>query len=245
MRQIPLTVDSLKKSNLGEDALTNLYPQPIKSIKGQFRLVNTPGLKEHTYFNTGPVIGIHEVNGRTFAITPTEFNELTLNGVLNRGGSGAVNFPNYQFAFLSIASSSRYVVMTNGTYCYAFDMFNNTFSNLTNVAGFYPSDTVTFQDGYFIFNRNDTGQFFISRLNDITFNPLDYASAEGNGDNVTAVISNQRELMVFGRKTISIWYHAGGPFAFAKNLGAFIERGTIMPHAVKKINNTVFLLVMI
>ena len=30
--------------------------------------------------------------------------------------------------------------------------------------GWYPSSMVTYMDGYFIFNRTGTGQFFISEL---------------------------------------------------------------------------------
>jgi hypothetical protein len=47
---------------------------------------------------------------------------------------------------------------------YAYTPETETIEDMSTEEGWFPSDTVDFMDGYFIFNRAGTGQFFISKL---------------------------------------------------------------------------------
>jgi hypothetical protein len=106
---------------------------------------------------------------------------------------------------------------------------------------FDPADTVTFQDGYFIFNRKGTGEFFISGLNDgLSFSGTDVATAEGSPDDIRAVISNHRELWLLGHETTEVWYNSGAlDFPFERNPGAFIEQGCAAAGSVVALDNSV------
>ena len=102
----------------------------------------------------------------------------------------------------------------------------NTLVTITD-PNFYPADTVTFQDGYFILNRKGTNQFFLSDLYDIVFPALNIETKSGNSDPIVAVISVSRQLYLLGTNTTEIWYDAGqsGSSPFARQDGRFSQVG--------------------
>lgn len=99
---------------------------------------------------------------------------------------------------------------------------------------FFPSDSVTYFDNYFVFARAGTNQFFLSENGDgTTFPPLAFASALVAADNVVAVFSSHETLLVFGQTTIETWYDAGTPdFPFQRYDGATIQRGCGAPLSI-------------
>jgi hypothetical protein len=107
----------------------------------------------------------------------------------------------------------------------------------------FPSgaDSVAFMDSYYIVNDSGTDQFFISSLDDgTTWDGLDFASAEGNPDDIVTILVDHRELWLFGSKTTEVWYDSGDPdFPFERLQGAFIECGCIAVGSVAKASNAV------
>jgi hypothetical protein len=87
-----------------------------------------------------------------------------------------------------------------------------------------------------------TQRFYISSQNDFTtWDPLDFGSAEGLPDNAIALISDHRELWVFGEISTEVFYNSGATdFPFERVAGATIEHGCAAPHSVAKLDNTVF-----
>lgn len=102
--------------------------------------------------------------------------------------------------------------------------------------------SVAFCDGYMIFSRPDSGQWFISGLYDATtFDALDFATAEGGPDNLKRIFVDHREVIAFGERTIEVYANQGGAdFPFVRVEGAFIERGCIAAASVAKMDNGVF-----
>jgi len=78
-----------------------------------------------------------------------------------------------------------------------------------------------------VFNRNGTNQFFLSALLDgLTYNGLDFASAEADTGLLVGVGKNLQLLYLFGATHIEMWYDAGSQtFPFARYAGAVIPRG--------------------
>ena len=107
---------------------------------------------------------------------------------------------------------------------------------------FFSADVVDFQDQYFVLNRAGTGQFFISNLNDGTaYLATDIATAEGDPDNLVALISNRRELWLFGAETIEVWYNSGDlDFPFNRFEGGTIERGLAAAFSIAEDDNSLF-----
>jgi hypothetical protein len=102
--------------------------------------------------------------------------------------------------------------------------------------------TVGYLDGYFVFNEPNSQRFWVTSLNDGTaIDPLDFASAEGNPDDVVSLMVDHREVWLFGNNTVEVWYNAGlADFPLARIDGAFMETGCLAPYSVAKLDNSVF-----
>jgi hypothetical protein len=119
---------------------------------------------------------------------------------------------------------------------------------LTQVAGaaFAPDNigcgTVTYLDGYFVFNEPYTQRIYITGLFDgLTINPLAFATAEASPDATIAVTSINGELLIFGRNTMEWWSNVGAtPFPFAPIQGAYTEVGCVAPNSIAKLDNSIF-----
>ena len=107
----------------------------------------------------------------------------------------------------------------------------------------------TYMDGYTIVSlgQNEADperrQFFISRLNDPSYwSPLDVGEKEGASDPIIAVFAAYEMLLLFGQKTMEIWYNnPNGPaFPFQRvQGGGLIECGLVGPFFVAKAQYTV------
>ncbi len=114
------------------------------------------------------------------------------------------------------------------------------FKNMGDEEGWYPSDTVAYMDGYFIFNRTGTGQFFISQLYSTDIDPLDWATGEAAPDDTRAVVVAGRQLWIMGTRTVEVWYDNGDPlFPFTRISGAVNDLGLASANTIGRIYNTV------
>ena len=232
--QIPLTSNTGDGDIAGQELLVNVYPQKSEGGKYPFTLQGAPGLAFFCELPTYPVKALHTIGSRAFAATATNIYEVFANGTFKDLGRISLS------GTVSAADNGNQLVLVDGVSGFYYDLIEDKTSQIT-ADGFYSANTVTYQDGYFIFDRKGTGQFFISDLLNITFDPLDFATAEGQPDNLVAVLSDHREVFMFGTETTEVWYNSGAAdFPFERNQGAFIEKGCAAPYAISKQNNTVY-----
>jgi len=99
-------------------------------------------------------------------------------------------------------------------------------------ASFPGASSASYQDGYGLFTQPSTNYWFFSAINDFrSFDALDIYSKEGKPDNVISILSNHREVWIFGTESIEVWYNAGGDNTstsnptFARNAGGLLEYG--------------------
>ena len=218
----------------------NLYPQ-INELQtaadGEIgSLVSTPGLRLLTTCGTGPIRGVYSTStGRLAVVSGNEVYRLddtwtpTLCGtILTAEGP------------VSMSDNGTQLMIVDGPNGYILSMVDGSLTRITS-EGFPGANTVTFQDGYFICNNPGTGQWFISALYDgFSWNALDFVTAEGSPDNTVAVLSNQRQVWVFGERSIEVWWDSGATdFPFSRIDGAFIEYGCIAGQSAKRYSNTV------
>ena len=105
---------------------------------------------------------------------------------------------------------------------------------------FYPASQVTYQDSYFLFVDPGTQNFFSSDSNQISFSPLNYCIKAGNPDKIVGLISNNRELYVFGQWTTEIWWNSGTGFPpFQRQDGKFSQIGCLAPASISRIFNSI------
>jgi hypothetical protein len=104
------------------------------------------------------------------------------------------------------------------------------------------SNTVAFMDGYIIRDdKANTGAFVYSDLYDASVeNPFNFATAEGAHDDLYAVVSDRRELWLFGEHTTEVWYNVGDKdLPFQRGQGGFSETGIAAPLTAKKFDNSI------
>jgi hypothetical protein len=232
-REIPLAVNTSEQDISGSEALINVYPSSSTGGKYQFNLLNTPGLGFYCELPTFPVLGLHQNGDRAFAITPTKFYEVFKNGTYKDLGDVDIK------GRAILADNGLQVVVVDGFKGYYYDIAADEVTEITS-ENFYRARTVTYQDGYFIFERKDTGQFFYSKLLSVDFVALDFSTAEGQPDKLVGIISDHRELFMFGTASTEVWYNSGAPFS--RNNAAFIEKGCAAPYSIAKTDNTVYFL---
>lgn len=102
--------------------------------------------------------------------------------------------------------------------------------------------SLTYQDGYYIVAARNTNQFYLSGLLDgASWDPLDFSSADGGPDNLVAVKSDHRELLLLCRRSFEVWWNSGDPdFPFERISGGYITVGCGARQSVISCDNTVF-----
>jgi hypothetical protein len=225
--------------NAADARMVNLFPEVV--IEGQETgfLQRAPGLKFLQTIGIGPIRALwaHQTNGSDFyVVSGQEFYKLTgttatptLLGTIS--GTGPV----------SIADNGIQIFLACNPDGYIYNEVTNVFAKITD-PDFPGAVTVCYLDGYFVYNQPDSQKIWISQLLDGTsVDPLDFASAEGSPDGVVALISDHRELWVFGTDSIEVWYDSGATdFPFTRIQGAFNEIGCVAPFSVAKLDNGLF-----
>jgi len=212
----------------------NLYPEfQSKDAKDTITLHSTPGLKLFVTVGTGPIQGTHKFKDLLYVVSGTTLYSVTSTGTVTSIGICSTG------GRVIMDNNGIDIVMVNGIVGYEYSIAGGL-KQIVDI-NFFPAKTVTFQDGYFIFERTGTGQFFLSGLYAVTFLGTDFATAEGSPDDLKAVLSDTRELWLFGDNTIEVWWNSGDAnFPFERYQGAYIEKGCAASYSVAKMNNIVF-----
>lgn len=134
---------------------------------------------------------------------------------------------------VSMSDNGLIIVLVDGVEGWAINMSDNSFTQIIDPA-FYGADFVVFLDTFFVFNRPDTNQFYISlsmidyaQIVAMTaFDPLDIAAKSGSADPIVGIATVHKELWLIGALTTEIWIGTGAAdFYFQLVQGAFIDHG--------------------
>lgn len=150
---------------------------------------------------------------------------------------------------VSMQDNGLCIVIVDGTTSGSvIDMATHAYGAIS-ATNFYGADKVDFVDTYFIFNRPNTAQFYIS-LSNVTsamliagtaFDPLDIAAKSGSPDDIASLIVVHREVWLVGKLTTEVWFNSGAAdFTFQALPGAFIEHGCIAKYSLAKQDLSVF-----
>ena len=145
----------------------------------------------------------------------------------NISGTGAVSMAD---------NGTQLFVACNGP-SYIYNSSTNAFAQITD-ADFPGAGTVTYLDGYFVFNEPNSQKIWVTTLYDgAQIDPLDFASAEGSPDGVVGVLADHRQLWVFGTNSVEVWYDSGNPdFPLSRIDGAYNELGCVAPYSIAKMD---------
>lgn len=111
-------------------------------------------------------------------------------------------------------------------------------------AAYYATDFVVYLDGFFIWNRRGTNQFFVSPSfwnGTDPLDPLDIASKTGGPDQIIAIASIHRELWIIGQLTSEVWFNSGGvDFPFERLPGVFVDHGMLRGYTLAQADVSLF-----
>ena len=222
--------------NAADSRMVNLFPEVVPDGgKEPAFLQRCPGLRLVATVGEGPIRGMWKFG---------DFLYVASGGKLYRADG------NFAVTELGLINGSGPVSMSdNGTQLFVacnpdafiYNASTGVFAQITDV-DFPGAVTVGYLDGYFVFNEPNSQRFWVTSLNDGTqIDPLDFASAEGNPDNIVSLMVDHREVWLFGNNTIEVWFNAGAAdFPLGRIQGAFMETGCLAPYSVAKLDNSVF-----
>lgn len=145
---------------------------------------------------------------------------------------------------VGLASNGQQVLIVDGVGGWLLDVGDSTLTAITSEGFPVGVKRATYQDGYFVVAGQAGSQsFWINQTpyDGATWDALDFASAEGSPDNTIGLISDHRELWLFGQNSAEIWLNTGSSdFPFQRSGNAFIEHGCAAAGTIAKADNTVF-----
>ena len=223
--------------NAADNRMVNLYPEIVpEGGKEPAFLQRAPGLRLLVTVGTGPIRGMNSfgdylyvVSGDTLYKINSSYSVTALGTV--SGTSGPVSMANNGIQLFVACDGPSYV-------------YNSTtlaFGQITD-PDFPGALTVSYLDGYFVFIEPSSQRVWVTALNDPTsIDPLDFASAEGDPDNLISSIVDHSEVWLFGTNSVEVWYNSGNAdFPLQRIQGAFNEIGCAATFSVAKLDNGLF-----
>lgn len=208
-----------------------------QSPRAPLALYGTPGLRKVATLPTGPVRGCLTEGGFAWVVAGN-----TLYRVSSAYAVTTVGTMGTSTGTVGIASNGNEILIVDGVGGYLVNVSASTITAITDPD--FPSGVrqATYQDGYFVVAGDNSQSFYISGLlNGGAWDGLDFASAEGSPDNTIGVISDHRELWLFGENSAEVWVNTGNAdFPFERSGNTFIEHGCVSASSIAKLDNTVF-----
>ena len=218
-----------------------LDPMPTGGKGGQPAcLLPTPGLDLVANIGTHPIRCIYSQNNANVAYAVTynqvyRIDSLTGTPTLLTGNllteSGTVQ----------MTDNGTQIIIVDGQFGYYITIGTNTVNQIIS-NNFFPTQTITFQDTYFIGVEYGTQGMFVSNPNDVTFPALNVSYKEGNPDILVAAVSLDRQLFMLGSSTGEIWSDVGASSVtpFQRQDGRNSNVGTISPYTVKTLSDSLY-----
>jgi len=214
----------------------NLFPVLDQEGKEVSALYGTPGLIDFADTGAGPVReAFYAANGRAFVVSGSTLYEIDAAG--NATSRGTIN---QSTGNVSMAENAGQLGICDGVNVYTLTYSDNSFARVTDT-DLPEAGTLTVIDEYFVVNKLNSGQFFISNIADGTdWAALDFATAESSPDKLLRVYNALGQLWLFGERTTEIWTNTGSSlFPFERIAGAKIEVGILAPHTVEAVSGAV------
>ena len=222
--------------NAADARMINLFPEIIpEGGKDPAFLQRAPGLRLLATVGEGPVRGLWQKGAYGYVVSGNNFYQVDSSWhVTNLGavsGSGPVSMSDNGVQIFIACNPNGFIYNTNTGVLKKIDD-----------PDFPGAVTVSYLDGYFVFNEPNSQRVWVTSLLDGTsIDPLAFASAEGSPDNLVALIVDHLEAWLFGTNSVEVWYDAGTPnFPLQRIQGAVNELGCVAPYSLAKLDNSIF-----
>lgn len=239
--KLPFVGPSYQAHSLNADAqrTLNCYVEMDNaSPRAPIALYGTPGTVRKLTFPTSPVRACFKegaytwwVAGNTVYRVDSNYQQTVMGTLATFKGE------------VGMASNGEQILIVDGKYGWLIYVRASTLTQITDDAFPRGVTRAAYQDGFFIVTGDGTGKFYINETpyDGTKWNGLDFASAEGSPDNTIGIISDHRELWLFGGQSAEVWVNTGNSdMPFQRSGNVFIEHGCAAAGTVAKADNTVF-----
>ncbi len=171
-------------------------------------MMPTPGLILAQSIGTGPIRCLYTQSNDNITYVVSGDQVFTLTGLYGSPVALSGNLLT-ESGPVQAVDNGFVVMFVDGQFGYRTTISSGVLTQITE-PNFYPTDTITWQDTYFIGVQKGTQAFFISTGdNDGLFSPNNLAFAQGNPDILVASISNNRQLYNIGTKSTETFWDSG------------------------------------
>lgn len=216
----------------------NLYPELNEIGTGKERevacLVSTPGLATFVNLGDGPTRGSYVAsNGRAFVASGDKLFEIFADGTSLEIGSLLT-----ELGHVSISDNGIHLFVVDGVNGYTVQFSDNAFAVVAD-PNWKGANQVSYLGGFFIFDRPNSDEFYLSELDSTTISTVSRAS-EANADPIAGHITNTQEVWMFNDRTTEIYFLAGTDNVLERVEGAFLEVGCAARFSIAKISQSIF-----
>ena len=222
--------------NAADSQMVNLFPEMVpEGGKQPAYLQRAPGLALQATIGEGPIRGLWEHGSYLYVVSGNTFYRVDTSFAATAKGFVAGNGP------VSIADNGTQLFIAANMNGYIYNVTTDVFAAISD-PDFPGASVVDYLDGYFVFIQPNSQKIWVTGLLDGTsVDPLDFASAEGDPDNIISMIVDHREVWLFGNNSTEVWYNAGlADFPLARIQGAYNELGCAARYSVAKMNNQIY-----
>jgi hypothetical protein len=222
--------------NAADNRMVNLFPEVVpEGGKQPAFLQRVPGLTLRISVGTGPIRGLWEHAGNMYVVSGNTLYRVTSGNVVTAIGSVTGSGP------VSMADNGTQIMIAANPTGYIYNTATGVFGAIAD-PNFPGASVVDYLDGYFVFIEPNSQRVWVTALLDGTsIDPLDFASAEGDPDNIISMIVDHREVWLFGNNSTEVWYNAGlTDFPLVRIQGAYNELGCAARFSVAKMNNQIY-----
>lgn len=217
----------------GGAKLVNAFAEMSEGDKAEdFAVVAIPGFAEFSAVSRASAVrGMHRIGETLYAVMGDTLSRISSAGAETTLGTIGGTLPvrladnGEELAIVGGIDGKTGYVMSSGA--------------VTQPVNLPAVTDVAFIDGYFVWTLDGLDQFIISGQYDgLTYDPTDIGSAEGSPDALVGVLNNHRDLLLFGPRTIEVFYNSGAAdFPFERQGNAFVERGCADRDSIQKIDS--------
>ena len=239
--KVPFVGPSYQARSLNADAqrTLNCYVElDNASPRAPLALYGTPGTVRRVTIPTAPVRACFKEGAYTWWVSGNRVYRMAANYAVTALGTVST----YK-GEVSMASNGTQILIVDGAGGWLIDVAKSTLTEITDDAFPRGVTRAAYQDGWFLVTGDSTGKFYMNETpyDGGKWNGLDFASAEGSPDHTIGIISDHRELWLFGELTAEVWANTGNAdMPFQRSGNVFIEHGCAAAGTVSKADNTVF-----
>lgn len=179
----------------------NLYPVAHPAKASELSLQHTPGLRLFKNLGADACRMIHVMDETLYALSGTTLYSIDSKG--NETSLGTV--PGTEIPVVD--NNGTELVMALGD-SYVYDSVGGTITTLdSTTSNYFQSSACAFVGRRIAFIRNNTGQFFLSNIDDATtFDAADFATAESRPDRNIVLHQFKGHLWIFGARSYEGWF---------------------------------------